>query len=450
MSSWPRFSSFPPAGGSARRRTFLIPLFTFFIFHLSSFHFLGSKYQLHEKYNVAVQNITSSIKHDGLHLSRFRIYAYTTLTSYTTYQCANKQEQLLIQALDGFSELPAPPKNISADCAAVLALYFTASKLVNDPYSLLTIAEKKKDAFAQAIGSEKFAVSIQYAEQIGDLILYRAAYDGYDSTRTLPRYFASGTAGSWQPTPPDMADAVEPYWGMIHPFMQVNIPDSLLHIPEYSTDSSSAFFQQAKEVYKGSMQLTEEQKNIANFWDDNPYTVVSSGHFMYGVKKVSPPGHWLDITRIAIETKNTSLEKAALSYCLVSAAMFDAVICCWQTKYASDVLRPVTYINMYMDEHWSPYIATPPFPEYTSAHSATSGAASTVLTSLFGEHFAFTDSLETAFDLPARHFSAFSEAAEEAAMSRVYGGIHYPVSAEDGLAQGRYVGKQMARLRSDF
>ena len=121
-------------------------------------------------------------------------------------------------------------------------------------------------------------------------------------------------------------------------------------------------------------------------------------------------------------------------------AIADAFISCWDEKYRSNLIRPETLINQNIDDNWKPVLQTPPFPEYTSGHSVVSGAASTALTNIFGDDFAFDDDTETAYGLPIRSFTSFNQAADEAAISRMYGGIHYRVAIEVGLEQGRNLG----------
>ena len=120
--------------------------------------------------------------------------------------------------------------------------------------------------------------------------------------------------------------------------------------------------------------------------------------------------------------------------------MMDAFISCWDEKYKSNRIRPETYIVRYIDNKWQPLLQTPPFPEYTSGHSVISTAASVVLSFLLGDHFSFTDDSEEMFDLPARHFTSFAQAAAEASVSRIYGGIHFRDAVENGQAQGANVG----------
>jgi hypothetical protein len=185
--------------------------------------------------------------------------------------------------------------------------------------------------------------------------------------------------------------------------------------------------------------LTDEQIATVWFWDDNPFVTVHQGHLVYAKKKVSPAGHWIGITQIAIEQSGADLEKALRSYALVSIGLADAFISCWDEKYRSNLLRPVTYINKYIEPTWEPYLQTPPFPEFTSGHSVISASASMILTELYGDNFTYTDHVLSKYGQPTRTFSSFINAANEAAYSRLYGGIHYRPGIEVGVSQGRKV-----------
>ena len=158
-------------------------------------------------------------------------------------------------------------------------------------------------------------------------------------------------------------------------------------------------------------------------------------------KKITPGGHWIGITKIACESSKLSLAKSIQAYALCSIALFDGFISCWDEKYRSKLIRPETVINEHMDENWLPLLQTPPFPEHTSGHSVISSAAAVVLTSYFGENFAFDDDTELQYGLPIRSFSSFKAASDEAAISRLYGGIHYRPAIDYGVDQGTKVGE---------
>ena len=194
------------------------------------------------------------------------------------------------------------------------------------------------------------------------------------------------------------------------------------------------------EVYEIVKKLDTTQKLIAHYWDDNPNVSTNMGHLNYFIHKISPGGHWLMITKQACQEKNETVSRSSLAYTLTSIAIFDAFIACWDEKFKSNLVRPITVINNYVDKNWEPYIQTPPFPEFTSGHGVISNSAATILTALFGDHYEFTDKTEIPFGNDTRHFKSFYEASAEVSWSRVYGGIHYPETARISIMQGKEIG----------
>ncbi|MDQ2752417.1 MAG: vanadium-dependent haloperoxidase, partial [Bacteroidota bacterium] len=222
--------------------------------------------------------------------------------------------------------------------------------------------------------------------------------------------------------------------------------------PHFSTDTNSVFYKEALEVYNSGVNQTKEQNEIANFWDCNPFKVNVKGHVMYATKKISPNGHWENITRLVCTKAKADAMQSAEAYACLSIALADCFISCWDEKYRSVVIRPETYINQYINADWLPTLQTPPFPEYTSGHSIVSATASVVLSKMFGDHFSFTDSTETEFGLSPRSFQSFRAAADEAAISRFYGGIHYMAAINTGLDKGFLLGQfimQNIKTRKD-
>jgi hypothetical protein len=164
-----------------------------------------------------------------------------------------------------------------------------------------------------------------------------------------------------------------------------------------------------------------------------------TGHVMHATKKISPGGHWINIASQVLKKTNSDFVKTTQVYALLSIGLFEGFISCWDEKYRTNLIRPESIINEYIDQEWRPYIQTPPFPEYTSGHSVVSATSSTILTSVFGENFAFTDSTEVRFGLEARSFPSFKAAAEQASISRLFGGIHYRPAIENGAVQGKNI-----------
>src|SRR6202008_155415 len=148
---------------------------------------------------------------------------------------------------------------------------------------------------------------------------------------------------------------------------------------------------------------------------------------------------------IACGQAKLSFQITMLLHTIVALTLHDAFISCWDEKYRSNRIRPETAINLYVDAKWKPLLQTPPFPEYSSGHSVISTASAEVLTYLLGDNFSFVDSTETYIGLPARNFSSFRNAAAEARIGRLYGGIHFRDAIENGGEQGKKVGELIIR-----
>jgi membrane-associated phospholipid phosphatase len=186
--------------------------------------------------------------------------------------------------------------------------------------------------------------------------------------------------------------------------------------------------------------LSDEQKHIADFWDDNPFKMNVTGHVMYATKKFSPAGHWMNIVGIAAKKAGADFNRTVAAYAATSIALFDAFISCWDEKFRSNYIRPETAINTYIDQDWRPYIQTPPFPSYTSGHSTISAAAAELMTKHFGDRLAFTDTSLLEFGIANREIPSFRAAAQEASVSRLYGGIHYRFDLDAGNKAGAALG----------
>lgn len=372
-----------------------------------------------------------------------RIYVYCSLAAYEAIRFNEPGLPSLTAQLNGFSTLPVPEKGQSYNyfLAATKAFFTVAEKITFSADTLNNYQNKILADFKSQLDEKTYSRSLDFGERIGKKILERTTQDNYKMTRGMPKSLGSEEEGKWRPTPPDYLDGAEPWWGMIKPLAvgsatQFTCPAP----PRFSKDSNSAFYQVAKEVYSIGVNLTEEQKTIASYWDDNPFVLEHSGHLMYGNKKITPVGHWIGITGIACQQKGLSAAKTAQIYCLTGAAIFDTFISCWDEKYKVQLIRPVTVINEWFDRNWLPFLQTPPFPEHSSGHSGISFAAATVLTKTIGDEVAFEDTSDLAYIGMKRKFSSFIQAAQEASISRVYGGIHYRTGIAAGEKQGRDIG----------
>lgn len=288
---------------------------------------------------------------------------------------------------------------------------------------------------------ELISASVSIAEQMALKVVAYSKKDNYGKLSARLRYTPIKGEGNWYPTPPAYIEAVEPNWKIVRPLM---IDTCTAFIPPkpapFSKDSSSVFYKLAIEVKDTGDGLTQSQRDIAAFWDCNPFAVSTSGHMSIGFKKISPGGHWMNIAALACEKANVGFDKTVEVLTFEGAAIMDAFISCWDEKYRSNRIRPETYINRYMSVKWTPLLQTPPFPEYTSGHAVISNASAEVLTYFLGENFSYEDDTESIFELKPRTFSSFKQAAAEASISRLYGGIHYRDACENGNTQGKAVG----------
>lgn len=404
-----------------------------------------SEDQLH----ASVDQVTQIMIHDIFSPPvASRIYAYPNIAAYEIVAKHNDGLKSLAGQLNGLDPIPEPETtdNLNYQMAALVAhmemsrqLIFSEDKMIQFRDSLYADWEHRNE--------ELFENSKAYGEQVVQHISAWADKDNYKQTRTMPKFTVdTDDPGRWQPTPPSYMDGIEPHWSKIRPF----VIDSASQFkpeppPPFSLEEDSRFYKELKEVYDISNQITgegdtSEEVTIAKFWDCNPYVSVTRGHLMFATKKITPGAHWIGITKIASRKAGFDFDATLYAYTKTSLAIADGFISCWDEKYRSNLIRPETLINQYIDDNWKPILQTPPFPEYTSGHSVVSGAAATALTDIFGDNFAFEDDTEVAYGLPIRRFDSFNQAAEEAAISRMYGGIHYRAAVEVGIKQGRDLG----------
>lgn len=371
-----------------------------------------------------------------------RIYAYTSMAAYEVLVRNNSQYHSLSASIKTFPQLPSHSHPVVSSLSAVYAYLLIGKSLVfSEPVmqdSLNHILAWYKN---KKIDNLLYSNSLKYGKQIADSLSVWISKDQYKETRKLRRYNFSKSEGKWIPTPPGYIAAVEPYWSKIRT-LALDSGSQFAPLPAiiFDKDTTSPFYKQAYAVYTTGNDLTNNQKLLASFWDCNPFNINTDGHLNFATKKISPGGHWVRIAGEICNQTGTDITKSAEAYTLVSIALFDAFISCWDEKYKSNVIRPETYINSYIDESWRPFLQTPPFPEYTSGHSVISSASAVILKHLFGD-IAFDDDTETEFGLPVRHFDSFTEASDEAAISRLYGGIHYLPSIKNGQVEGTQIGE---------
>lgn len=386
-----------------------------------------------------------TMKTDGINpVLATRIFLYPNIAAYIAYQGAH-HEYNIAENLNGLSNIPEAPNNISAELTSIVA-YHTIMRQLNYRTDLCDSLNKDQMTLFEALLSESVIEnSYSYGKTLAEKIIDWADKDNYKSIKSMPLHkVAINKPGSWIPTPPEYRSALEPHWGKLR-LLIINdheIYSMKLGI-DFSEGKSSEFYQLVKEVYDSSLTIGNEQKNIALFWDDNPDLNNFVGHIPNPRRHINPTAHWMSIVGQVLRKENVDFEQSAKVYALVAIAFYEANLVCWYDKYKYNLIRPVTYIRRYIDSDWMPLLVTPPFPEYSSGHSACSASCSTVLTALFGENYAFTDSTHFKNGLGLRKFYSFDEAAREVAISRFYGGIHYRKSVFDGYKQGNAVGKEI-------
>lgn len=376
-----------------------------------------------------------------------RIYTYPNIAFYECIRYDDPAMITLAGKLNGLKSLPALPNNkIDNFTAACVAYTYVAQSLVGSEYKFGDWRKIFTDSILQKNDPEITRLSVDYGKQVADSIIAWIKKDNYLKSRGMVRYVISNAPGAWQPTPLDYAQGLEPHWNTIRP-MTLQSPSQFSPKEKlvYSKSKKSIFYKTMMGVYNLVKNLDTAKKATALYWDDNPNVSNNIGHLNYFIHKISPGGHWLMIAQEACIKKGLGVTLSAQVYTLTSISIFDAFIGCWDEKYRTNLIRPITVINRDIDKNWVPFIQTPPFPEFTSGHSVISNSAATILTHFFGEDFEFTDEIEIPFGNSTRHFTSFYAAAYQSTYSRVYGGIHYPETARISIIQGKNIGNHVLK-----
>jgi PAP2 superfamily protein len=365
-----------------------------------------------------------------------RLYAYAGVTAYQSVLPGIPEGISMAGQLTNLPEMPIPeevgeydwPSSANAALSTVITGLFPNA--ADTQKAAQTLRDSLEGARKKVVSADVVKRSMTFGDTVGNAVLDWVALDNFAETRTMVWNMPTGDPSLWVPTAPGMK-AVEPFWGQIRPFA-LYYADACAqkHNMPFSTDPKSTFYAQALEVKTTGDNLTNEQKDTARFWVDTPGQTGT------------PAGHWVLIESQTIDLLGLKLDRSAMMYALVGVSLGDSFISAWSLKYQINLLRPVTYINAYIDPQWQPFIASPGFPEYPSGHSVVSGAAAEVLTGMFGT-VAFTDSSGRRRNLPERSFTSFQAAAMQAGISRMYGGIHYREAIENGLRQGQCIGQQV-------
>lgn len=375
-----------------------------------------------------------------------RNYAYANIAAYECIAAGDSSYQSLSGQIKHLPQMPRPVANQKVDYhLAALLSFVKVGNAVTFPEGVLMdyYEELKLRADSSGMPEDVLANTVAFSDTIVATVMKWSKGDNYAKTRSAEKYTVKQEDGRWIPTPPMYAQGLEPHWCDIRPL----VLDSASQIlppppPKYDMlDSNSAYCKGVMEVKRTGDNLTEEQKHIADFFDDNPFRLHVTGHVMYATKKFSPPGHWMNIVGIAAQKAAANFNETVAAYTETSIALFDGFIACWKAKYINNTVRPETVINKIIDPAWQPYIQTPPFPSYVSGHSVISAASAEVMTNHFGDNFAYRDSSEREFGIKDRSFTSFRHAAQEASLSRLYGGIHYRCDLDEGAKVGQRLGE---------
>jgi len=315
------------------------------------------------------------------------------------------------------SPIPEPEKEtqINYELSALIAHMEVSKELIHSQDQMKSLQDSLYGIW-ETKNPKLFTNSKKYGLRVARHISSWMAKDNYAQTRTMPRFTVDiNNPERWQPTPPSYQEGIEPHWSKIRPFV-IDSAEQFKPIPPppFNMKKGTDFYKELKEVYDISKKIeaegdTSEEIQIAQFWDCNPYVSVTRGHLMFATKKITPGAHWIGITKIATRKTKSDFDKTIYAYTKTSMAIADAFISCWDEKYRSNLIRPETLINEHIDDSWKPVLQTPPFPEYTSGHSVVSGAASTVLSDIFGNNFAFDDTTEVAYGLPSDQLNCNEE-----------------------------------------
>lgn len=380
-----------------------------------------------------------------------RIYAYLSTAIYEAALPGMPEYRTLAGQINGLENLPRPDPTLEYDWPTIVTLctYLSVDEQLSrfvhaDEKSFIQLRDQQLESREQQVEKTVYERSVAYGEVLAQALIDWMNQDQFADTRYYTFYQVPSrdeNLAFWEPTDFNM-EACEPYWSSLRSFVLDN--GEVCHVPlpvPFDKNPDSPFGKYLDEILEYDRTLTEDQRDISFHWADDPGETAT------------PPGHWTYIMNYCIQQDQLNLEQAAAIYALVGIGIADAFIASWYTKYKVNLLRPKTYIQNFMDQpNWEPLVETPPFPEYTSAHSVVSTVAAELLTDIFGEPYAVMDSTHLAIGLDPRPITSFRDAALEASMSRVYAGIHYRFAIEAGIEQGLCVQeriRQRIQLRKD-
>ncbi|HTE27364.1 vanadium-dependent haloperoxidase [Flavitalea sp.] len=368
-------------------------------------------------------------------------FGYIGVALYEAVRYENKKSVSFSSKLYMMPAMPAIDKkqdynwevSANAALAAMVRSYYTGLTPANN-FSIDSLEKLYNDKLMAKAGAATFARSQAYGKSIAKAVYDWSLTDLFNGSNAgyVPPVFT----GAWVPTPPAFANGINPYLSAARTFLSANINADAATFPyAYSEFANSDYFKMVSEVYTVSQNLSTEQKNIALFWVDQGNGIA-----------YTPPGHDMNIILQCIEVTDANLFTAAEALAKGGIGERDATIVCFKAKYKYNVTRPVTYIQKVIDPKWLPFIVTPPHPEYPAAHAFVSGGALRAAEHVLGK-VKFTDHTYDFRGWTPRVYNSMFKAAEEAGISRLYGGIHYRISIETGLSLAEELGDRVGNLK---
>lgn len=385
-----------------------------------------------------------------------RALGYVGLTMYESIAPGSIEYKSVAAELNGLGALPVPADakkidwetSLNAGQAYIIKkMWFNSHPIYNTRIdSLETAIEKErllavKDSSVIA-SSKKYGISI--AEKIYQWSVNDGGHQGNLNIQDMNYVYPQGL-GFW--SPPFGGQSSVPYpmhpkWGQNRTFIkassEIPIPEAL----KYTTDKTSAYYKDFKEIYDITLALTQEQKEIALWWGDDP--AVSA----------APPGHSYNLGKLLIAQQKPNLFKAAETFAKIGMSVADAFICCFKVKYTYHSERPTGYIRRNINGSFNQFWPEPPFPAFTSGHSTQAAANATVLISVFGNEVTFEDNTHVGrpkdefrnVEFKKRTFTKIWDTALECGISRLYGGIHTSQDNTVGLEMGKTIGESINKL----
>lgn len=373
-----------------------------------------------------------------------RAYGYISIANYEAVRNGIEGAVSLQNQLNGMKAfgMPTPQAGveynwaIASNAAIAKMMLYMYDKNLKTEYRLKIgdLETSNLNKLSVGVSTDIVNRSVSFGQEVADVIYEYSKTDGghevYLAPFQLP-YSVPNDPFCWVPTS-SVQTPLSPKWGSNRPFLVNNITKVQPRMPvQFSFDENSEFYKEAKYVYNTVKNNSTEQIEIAKYWADDPFATCT------------PTGHTFAILTQILKEERATLSKASVAFARMGIAENDAFIACWKGKYDYVLIRPVSYIQRYIDPDFKTVIGTPPFPAYTSGHSCEMGAGARIFTDMFTDgsgYYPFTDYSQLQFGFAARSYQNFDEMATECANSRLYGGIHYTFDNEKGLQVGKSIG----------